>query len=80
MIELVGVVGNAIGEPRIAEDKMLTVGVQSKAEKEPVEQRLAGSLACATIAALKGAHIIRVHDVKETVQAVRVVTATQYGA
>ncbi|MEW5680907.1 MAG: dihydropteroate synthase [Pseudomonadota bacterium] len=47
---------------------------------EPVDQRLAGSLACATIAALKGAHIIRVHDVKETVQAVRVVTATQYGA
>lgn len=47
---------------------------------EPVDQRLAGSLACATIAAIKGAHIIRVHDVKETVQAVRVVTAMQYGA
>ena len=46
---------------------------------EPVEQRLAGSLACATIAAIKGARIIRVHDVKETVQAVRVVTAMQYG-
>lgn len=46
----------------------------------PVEQRLAGSLACATIAAIKGAQIIRVHDVKETVQAVRVVTAMQYGA
>lgn len=47
---------------------------------EPIEQRLAGSLACATIAALKGARIIRVHDVKETVQAVRVVTAMQFGA
>ena len=47
---------------------------------EPVQQRLAGSLACATIAALKGARIIRVHDVKETVQAVRVVTAMQFGA
>lgn len=46
---------------------------------KPVDQRLAGSLACATIAAVKGAHIIRVHDVKETVQAVRVVTAMQYG-
>lgn len=44
-----------------------------------VNQRLAGSLACATIAAIKGARIIRVHDVKETVQAVRVVTAMQYG-
>lgn len=46
----------------------------------PVSERLAGSLACATIAALQGAHIIRVHDVKETVQAVKVVTAMQYGA
>lgn len=45
-----------------------------------VNERLAGSLACATIAAIKGAHIIRVHDVKETAQAVRVVTAMQYGA
>lgn len=45
----------------------------------PVNERLAGSLACATIAALKGARIIRVHDVKETAQAVRVVTAMQYG-
>ena len=45
----------------------------------PVNERLAGSLACATIAALKGAQIIRVHDVKETVQAVKVVTAMQYG-
>lgn len=46
----------------------------------PVSERLAGSLACATIAALNGAQIIRVHDVKETVQVVRVVTAMQYGA
>ena len=45
----------------------------------PVSERLAGSVACATIAALKGARIIRVHDVKETVQAVRIVTAMQDG-
>lgn len=45
----------------------------------PLEQRLAGSLACATIAALQGARIIRVHDVKETVQAVQVATAVRYG-
>ncbi|WNN48977.1 dihydropteroate synthase [Siccibacter colletis] len=38
--------------------------------------RLSGSLACAVIAAMQGAHIIRVHDVKETVEAVRVVEAT----
>lgn len=45
----------------------------------PVSERLAGSLACATLAAYAGAQIIRVHDVKETVQAVRVATAARYG-
>lgn len=38
----------------------------------PVDERLAGSLAGAVIATLKGAAIIRVHDVKETADAVRV--------
>lgn len=38
-----------------------------------VTQRLAGNVAVATIAAQKGAQIIRVHDVKETVDAVKVV-------
>lgn len=33
---------------------------------------IAGSLACACIAAMKGAHIIRVHDVKETVDMLKV--------
>jgi dihydropteroate synthase len=33
--------------------------------------RLHGSLACAAIAVNNGAHIIRAHDVKETVEAVR---------
>lgn len=40
-------------------------------------QRLTGSLACAVIAAMQGAQIIRVHDVKETVEAMRVVEATR---
>lgn len=40
-----------------------------------VEQRLPGSLALATIAALKGAKIIRVHDVMETVDVVTVCQA-----
>ncbi|HCT3575231.1 TPA: dihydropteroate synthase [Klebsiella pneumoniae] len=39
-------------------------------------ERLNGSLACAVIAAMQGAQIIRVHDVKETVEAQRVVEAT----
>ncbi len=40
-------------------------------------QRLTGSLACAVIAAMQGAQILRVHDVKETVEALRIVEATQ---
>jgi len=40
-------------------------------------QRLTGSLSCAVIAAMQGAQIIRVHDVKETVEAMRIVEATQ---
>ena len=39
-------------------------------------QRLNGSLACAVIAAMQGAQILRVHDVKETVEAIRVAEAT----
>ena len=39
------------------------------------EDVLAGSLACATIALMKGAHIIRVHDVKETSDVVQVFNA-----
>ncbi|MBE5252714.1 MAG: dihydropteroate synthase [Enterobacterales bacterium endosymbiont of Blomia tropicalis] len=40
-------------------------------------QRLTGSLTCAVIAAMQGTQIIRVHDVKETVEAMRVVEATR---
>lgn len=42
----------------------------------PPKERVYGSVACAVIAALKGARIIRVHDVKATVDAMRVVEAT----
>jgi len=41
----------------------------------PVEGRMAGGLAVATASALAGAHILRVHDVAETVDAVKVVSA-----
>ncbi len=41
------------------------------------KDRMAGSVAAAVIAAMNGAHIIRVHDVKETVDALKVVQATQ---
>ena len=39
------------------------------------KQRLAGSLACAVIAALAGAAILRVHDVRATVDAVQLCSA-----
>lgn len=47
---------------------------------KPVEQRLYGSLAVAVTAALKGAAIVRVHDVAETVDAIAMTNAVQYGA
>jgi len=40
------------------------------------DKRVSGSIACAVIAAMQGAQIIRVHDVKETVEAMRIVEAT----
>ncbi len=46
---------------------------------KPVAQRLAGSLSAAVIAAVKGAQIIRVHDVDATRDALKVVYATQMG-
>ena len=41
-----------------------------------VNERLAGSLTTAIIAAQQNAHIIRVHDVKETVDALNVLSIT----
>lgn len=60
----------------------LLVGVSRKSmlghiTGREVNERLPASLAAATIAAMKGAGIIRVHDVAETVDAVRVVTAVK---
>jgi dihydropteroate synthase len=43
------------------------------------EERLEGSLAAAVAAVFGGAHIIRVHDVKETWKAVRVANAIRFG-
>jgi len=41
----------------------------------PVEERLAGTLAAVVVSVLNGAQMVRVHDVKETCQAVRMVEA-----
>lgn len=69
---------NKIGLP-------LLVGVSRKSmigailDDAPVEERLYGSLAAAVLALEYGASIIRVHDVKPTVDALRVVSAVKYG-
>ncbi|MFL6578115.1 MAG: dihydropteroate synthase, partial [Povalibacter sp.] len=40
-----------------------------------VDERLSGSIAMATAAALAGASILRVHDVAETIDAIKIATA-----
>lgn len=45
----------------------------------PVEARLAGGIAAAVMAVVHGAHIIRTHDVAETVDALRVAAAVTGG-
>jgi dihydropteroate synthase len=63
----------------------LLIGVSRKAfigkilNSAAPEQRLEGSLAAAVMAALRGANIVRVHDVSETVRALRVTDAIQLG-
>ncbi|MBG7601043.1 MAG: dihydropteroate synthase [Gammaproteobacteria bacterium] len=44
-------------------------------DERSTDQRLYGSLAAAVIAAMKGASILRVHDVRATVDAMRITTA-----
>jgi dihydropteroate synthase len=46
---------------------------------EPADRRLGGSLALALDAIGQGAHILRVHDVAETVQAIRLIRALREG-
>ena len=54
--------------------KSMIAGVLNNA---PVDKRVLGSVAGAVIAAMNGAKIIRVHDVQETVDALKVVQAAQ---
>jgi dihydropteroate synthase len=66
-----------IGQMQKALDLPLLAGLSRKSmigdiTGRPVEQRLAGSLAAALAAAEQGAHILRVHDVAETVDVLKV--------
>jgi dihydropteroate synthase len=77
-LELVGKLDKLIGD--FPEFPML-VGTSRKSfigkllDDAPSDRRLSGSLATAAVAVWNGAKIVRVHDVKETVQAVSVVHA-----
>lgn len=66
------------------EDLPILVGVSRKSmlgaiTGRSVDQRLAASIAAATLAALKGAKILRVHDVAETSDALAVLGAIEEG-
>ncbi|WP_282348895.1 dihydropteroate synthase [Pseudomonas sp. PS01301] len=66
---------HALGRP-------LLVGVSRKsmvglALNKPVTERLNGSLALAALAMTKGAKILRVHDVAETIDVVRMIAAVE---
>lgn len=61
-------------------DAAIMVGLSRKSligalTGRPVTQRLAGSVAAALLAVQSGAHIVRVHDVAATVDALKVLTA-----
>lgn len=65
--------------PRLSAHSQLLVGLSRKSliatllgREAPPQGRLAGSLAAALVAARQGAHILRVHDVEETLDALRV--------
>jgi dihydropteroate synthase len=60
-------------------DTTLLVGLSRKSMignvvDKPVDERLAGSISAALLAAQQGAQIIRVHDVKETIDAIKILT------
>jgi len=68
---------NQLGLPILA--GMSRKSMIGKLLNNEVDQRVAGSISCAVIAAMKGASIIRVHDVKQTTDALKVLSATLNG-
>jgi dihydropteroate synthase len=73
---------NGIGELAAAGRPVL-IGVSRKSLfgrllNREVDERLAGSLAAAVFAVMRGARILRVHDVKESCDAVRLVDTLRF--
>lgn len=70
LLRNLGVIQSKLGLPLLAGiSRKSTIGTLTG---RAVEQRMAGSIAAALFAANHGAHIIRVHDVAETVDALKV--------
>ena len=72
--------------PELAKKGRVLVGASRKrivkklvGEKSAVGKNIGGNVAIAVWAAMQGASVVRVHDVKETVQALRVVDALGEG-
>ncbi len=68
---------NRLGELQSAVGVPVLAGLSRKSmigmlTGRPAEQRLAGSIGAALAAIMQGAHIVRVHDVAETVDAIKV--------
>ena len=71
--------------PDFADDAPVLIGVSRKSmlgaiTGRPVDQRLVASTTAAVMAAQRGASIIRVHDVRETVQALALLAALKAAA
>jgi dihydropteroate synthase len=70
LLKDIGRMQSALGLPLLAglSRKSMVGAIVGK----PVEQRLAGSIAAALAAVARGAQIVRVHDVAETVDALKI--------
>jgi dihydropteroate synthase len=70
----------ALGYPLLAawsRKSAIGAALGSPEQPAPLEQRLPGSLAAALLAVERGARVVRVHDVRETAQALKVWQAVQ---
>lgn len=65
----------ALGFPIMAGTSRKSFVGRASGKEGPAADRVAGSLAAMVISIMKGAHIVRVHDVKESVEAARVADA-----
>jgi len=66
-----------LGFPVMAGTSRKSFVGKASGSEGPAADRMAGSLAAMVISIMKGAHIVRVHDVKESVEAARVVDSIQ---